>query len=90
MKKYLLIAITFFAAGLLVSSARGGRTQEKGYILEHEKDLAAEQPGPHSGGSNTTAYNFFSKAPDFKLAFRKRILYAGSSIGYHLQKEDEI
>lgn len=90
MKKYLVIAIAFFAAGSLASSAWGRRIQQEGYILEYEKDLAAEQPGPHSGGGNTTAYNFFTKAPGFKLAFRKRLLHAGSSIGYHLQKEDEI
>jgi len=60
------------------------------YILEHEKDIATRQPGPHEGGGNTTAYNFFAKAEDFHLAFRKRILHPGSSIGYHLQKEDEI
>lgn len=60
------------------------------YILEHEKDIAAQQPGPHNGGGTTTAFNFFSKAGNFHLAFRKRILHPGSSIGYHLQKEDEI
>lgn len=66
------------------------RHQQEGYILENEKDIAIEQPGPHKGGGLTTAYPFFSKAPDFKIAFRKRVLRPGSAIGYHLQKEDEI
>lgn len=66
------------------------RHQQEGYILENEKDIAVEQPGPHKGGGLTTAYPFFSKAPDFKIAFRKRVLRPGSAIGYHLQKEDEI
>jgi mannose-6-phosphate isomerase-like protein (cupin superfamily) len=66
------------------------RHQQEGYILEREKDIAVEQPGPHKGGGLTTAYPFFSKAPDFKIAFRKRVLRPGSAIGYHLQKEDEI
>ena len=64
--------------------------QQQGYILEHEKDLAKQEPGPHKGGGLTTAHNFFSEAKDCKLVFRKRILHPGSSIGYHLQKEDEI
>jgi mannose-6-phosphate isomerase-like protein (cupin superfamily) len=34
--------------------------------------------------------SFFSKADGLKMTFRKRILYPGSAIGYHLQKEDEI
>ena len=59
-------------------------------MLEHEKDLATEQPGPHDGGGKSTAYNFFKTVPGFKLAFRKRVLHAGSAIGYHLQKEDEV
>lgn len=88
--KYIAIAITFFLTGLLASHVMGRNTQEPGYILEHEKEIAASQPGPHNGGGNTTACNFFSKAPGFKLAFRKRILHQGSAIGYHLQKEDEI
>ena len=63
--------------------------QEK-YILVHEKDIAKEQAGPHQGGGKTISYPFFEGTADFKMAFRKRILKPGSSIGYHLQKEDEV
>ena len=67
------------------------RTQQpEGYILHHEEDLAVKQAGPHDGGGNTTAYNFFATAKDCKLVFRKRILHPGSAIGYHLQTEHEI
>jgi mannose-6-phosphate isomerase-like protein (cupin superfamily) len=66
------------------------RQQQTGYILEHEKDIAKEQPGPHDGTGTTTGYSFFSKAADLKIVFRKRILKPGASIGYHLQKDDEI
>jgi len=90
MIRYIAIAIIFFVTGLLASQVMGRNTQQAGYILEHEKEIAAPQPGPHDGGGNTTAYNFFSKSPGFKLAFRKRVLHPGSAIGYHLQKEDEI
>ena len=88
MIKYLFIAIFFFASGMLISQVL--TKKQDAYILEHEKEIAAQQPGPHNGGGNTTAFNFFSKATDFHLAFRKRIMHPGSAIGYHLQKEDEI
>jgi mannose-6-phosphate isomerase-like protein (cupin superfamily) len=60
------------------------------YILEHEKDIAKNEPGTHNGGGNTTGYSFFSKADGLKMVFRKRVLHPGSAIGYHLQKEDEV
>jgi mannose-6-phosphate isomerase-like protein (cupin superfamily) len=60
------------------------------YILEHEKDIAQNEPGTHNGGGSTVGYSFFSKADELKLVFRKRVLHPGSAIGYHLQKEDEI
>lgn len=65
-------------------------SQQIGYILEHEKDIANKQPGPHDGGGLTTAFGFFSKASNCKLVFRKRILHPGASIGYHLQEANEI
>ena len=61
-----------------------------GFILEHEQDIKHDEPGSHNGGGNTTAFPFFSKDKSLRIAFRKRILHPGSSIGYHLQKEDEI
>lgn len=64
--------------------------QAQGYILEHEKDIAVEEPGTHNGGGMTTGYTFFKNAKDLKLVFKKRVLRPGSAIGYHLQKEDEI
>lgn len=93
MKKYttvLLIAPLFFATGFFVSRASPNNKQENGYILEHEKELAKEEPGTHDGGGTTNGYNFFGKAENSKLVFRKRSLHPGSAIGYHLQKEDEI
>ena len=66
------------------------RLPQAGYVWEREKDIGVEQPGPHGGGGLTTAYPFFAKSPDLKVAFRKRVLRPGSAIGYHLQKEDEI
>lgn len=66
------------------------KQQQEGYILENERDIKKEDVGPHNGGGSTTAFSFFSKDKSAELAFRKRILHPGSSIGYHLQKQQEI
>jgi mannose-6-phosphate isomerase-like protein (cupin superfamily) len=66
------------------------QTQDKDYILEKEKDIAKEEPGPHNGGGVFHAYSFFNDVPGYQLAFRKRALHPGAAIGYHLQKEDEV
>ena len=89
MKKIFIASITATAL-LIIALLAFARQPQEGYILVHEKDIAAEEPGPHDGGGNTTVYNFFSNARDFKTAFRKRVLHPGSTIGYHLQKVDEV
>ncbi len=70
--------------------AQAQTTEPSQYILEQDAQVAKEQPGPHEGGGNTIAYSFFDGVKDYKTAFRKRTLKPGSSIGYHLQQEDEI
>ena len=59
-------------------------------LIEHDTAVAAQQPGPHGGGGVTTAYSFFTQAPNLHLVFRKRALHPGAAIGYHRQNEDEI
>ena len=81
----LLVVLVF-----VFSFVFGRRYQQQGYILEHEKDIAREQPSPHNGAGMSTGYSFFANARGLKLAFRKRVLKPGSAIGYHLQNEDEI
>jgi mannose-6-phosphate isomerase-like protein (cupin superfamily) len=93
MKKYFLspvAAICIIVLVACVSFAFGKRSQQQGYVLEHEKDIAKQEPGPHNGGGNSVAYGFFSKAENLDLVFRKRVLQPGAAIGYHLQTEDEI
>jgi len=84
------ITILFFMTLVFTHSAFAKKEQDQGYILEHEKDIAKEEPGPHDGGGPSTAYSFFNKATNSKLVFRKRVLHTGAAIGYHLQKEEEI
>lgn len=85
--------LAIFSAGVLSTLAVLAfreKQQQEGYILIHEKDIAVQQAGPHDGGGLTTAYPFFADVKDFKMAFRKRVLQPGSSIGYHLQEIDEV
>ncbi len=86
-----LAAIAFMAAG---AGMHALATQEKpapgGYIIQHDSEVAKEEPGTHNGGGQTVGYSFFSKVPNLKLVFRKRALKPGSGIGLHEQKEDEI
>ena len=82
------LGLFLFAVTLL--SAEAQTTEPGKYIFEQDKQVAKEQPGPHDGGGQTIGYSFFDGVKDFKTAFRKRTLKPGSSIGYHLQQEDEI
>lgn len=81
----ILLGIAWTAAALQRPTAAPG-----GYILERDAEVRANEPGPHSGGGQTTAFSFFKKAPGLTLVFRKRAMKPGSAIGYHLQTEDEI
>ena len=86
MKKYISItlALLFFMAGIFVSKVFS-QQQQNGYVLQHENEVAKNEPAPHNGGGNTTVYNFFNDVKNSKLVFRKRVLHAGAAIGYHLQ-----
>lgn len=84
---FLITALAFcliFLAGFVAV-----KQQDLRYILDHEKEIAKEDVGPHNGGGKTTAYSFFKNFKG-KITFRKRVLHPGSSIGYHLQNEQEI
>ena len=81
MKALFIMAFCLFAVSAF---------SQQPYILEHEKDIAKNEPGTHNGGGSTVGYSFFAKADSLKLTFRKRVLHPGSAIGYHLQKEDEV
>lgn len=87
----LLLAVALCALATTRASALQTPTPVRGgYILERDAEVQKEEPGTHNGGGMTTGYSFFAKAPKLALVFRKRALHAGSGIGYHEQKEDEI
>jgi mannose-6-phosphate isomerase-like protein (cupin superfamily) len=83
------------AAVLGVFASASGIAQQTapkpgGYIVQHDNEVAANEPGPHQGGGTTIGHSFFRNAPNLHLVFRKRVLKPGSGIGYHVQQEDEI
>ncbi|WP_219921592.1 cupin domain-containing protein [Rufibacter sp. XAAS-G3-1] len=75
---------------MAVLSANAQTPEPSKFILERDAQVAQEQVGPHGGGGKTIGYSFFEGVKDYKTAFKKRTLKPGSSIGYHLQKEDEV
>jgi mannose-6-phosphate isomerase-like protein (cupin superfamily) len=90
MIKKLIPIATIFAATFISVKVSAQSTDTSKYILQNDIEVAKEEPGTHNGGGKTIGFNFFGEAKNLKTAFRKRILKPGSSIGYHLQKEDEI
>jgi mannose-6-phosphate isomerase-like protein (cupin superfamily) len=88
---FFVTVIVIFATWTAVAALQRPSAQAPGgFVVERDAEVRANEPGPHAGGGQTTAYSFFKKAPGLTLVFRKRALKPGSAIGYHLQSEDEI
>ncbi|KQM67265.1 cupin [Pedobacter sp. Leaf216] len=86
----LILIVTVFVSIFISLNASGQSNDTSKYILQNDAEIAKEEPGTHNGGGKTIGFNFFGDAKNLKSVFKKRILKSGSSIGYHLQKEDEI
>ena len=69
----LLIAI-LLGTGWAAQTPTTQKPVPGGYIVEHDSEIQRTEPGPHSGGGQTTAYSFFEKTPKLDLIFRKRAL----------------
>jgi mannose-6-phosphate isomerase-like protein (cupin superfamily) len=61
-----------------------------GFIVQHDAEIAKNEPGTHNGGGQTVGYSFFDKTPGMKFVFRKRAFHPGSGVGHHVQHEDEV
>jgi len=88
--KKIAYALVLMLAGAGAHAAIQQKPAPGGYIIEHDADVAKNEPGTHKGGGETIGYSFFAKVPNLKLIFRKRALHPGSGIGLHTQTEDEI
>ena len=80
--------LILFGAGLHAVAMQ--KPAPGGYVIEHDAEVAKNEPGTHNGGGQTVGYSFFRNVPKLGLVFRKRALKPGSGIGLHEQKEDEI
>ncbi|HEY7286501.1 MAG TPA: cupin domain-containing protein [Vicinamibacterales bacterium] len=88
MTRALVFCLAFVAAAATASTQE---TKKKGgYIVQHDADVAKNEPGPHQGPGQTVGYVFFEKTPNLHFSFRKRVLKPGAGIGYHEQHEDEV
>ncbi|WP_378410498.1 cupin domain-containing protein [Rhodocytophaga aerolata] len=63
---------------------------DQGYIFERDSEVEKKGASPHNGKGSSTGYSFFEQAAGYEFAFRKRVLHAGATIGYHTQAEDEV
>jgi mannose-6-phosphate isomerase-like protein (cupin superfamily) len=80
------VGIVIGASAMLVAQnhTRGG------FIVQHDAEIAKNEPGTHNGGGQTIGYSFFDKTPGMKFVFRKRVFHPGSGVGLHEQHEDEV
>src|SRR5262245_47678171 len=92
--RVLVIVISLMGAAAIAAAltvrASAQHAVKGGYIVQHDEQIARQEPGTHDGGGQTVGYSFFDKTPGMKFVFRKRALKPGSGIGYHEQKEDEV
>jgi mannose-6-phosphate isomerase-like protein (cupin superfamily) len=90
MKLIKAVALIALGAGMHAGVQAMQTPAPGGYIIEHDADIARNEPGTHNGGGETVGYSFFRSVPNLKLVFRKRAFKPGSGVGHHVQKEDEI
>src|SRR5712691_6742943 len=80
-------------AGLIIGASAVLIAQQHvkgGFIVQHDAEIAKNEPGTHNGGGQTIGYSFFDKTPGMKFIFRKRALHPGAGVGLHEQHEDEV
>ena len=86
-------------AGMVLGALAGGTAVQVtaqpakargGFIVQHDAEIARNEPGTHDGGGQTIGYSFFDKTPGMKFVFRKRALHPGAGVGPHEQHEDEV
>jgi len=88
--RLVVVAAGLMACGAGLHALVAQTPSPGGYIVEHDADVARNEPGTHNGGGQTVGYSFFRSVPNLKLVFRKRAFKPGSGVGHHVQKEDEI
>ena len=88
--KQLVIGMAIGIAATAIVGRMAAQSAKGGFIVQHDADIAKNEPGTHNGGGQTIGYSFFAKATGLPFVFRKRALHPGSGIGLHTQTEDEV
>jgi mannose-6-phosphate isomerase-like protein (cupin superfamily) len=83
-----VVGVAIGAAGMRVVAQPA--KVKGGFIVQHDAEIAKNEPGTHNGGGQTIGYSFFDKTPGMKFVFRKRALHQGAGVGPHEQHEDEV
>ena len=83
----MVLGMCIGAAAVLVAQTDA---KQGGFIVQHDAEIAKNEPGTHNGGGQTIGYSFFDKTPGMKFVFRKRALHPGAGVGPHEQHEDEV
>jgi mannose-6-phosphate isomerase-like protein (cupin superfamily) len=83
-----VVGVAIGAAGMRLAAQPA--KVKGGFIVQHDADIAKNEPGTHNGGGQTIGYSFFDKTPGMRFVFRKRALHAGAGVGSHEQHEDEV
>jgi mannose-6-phosphate isomerase-like protein (cupin superfamily) len=83
-----VVGVAIGAAGMRVMAQPA--KVKGGFIVQHDAEIAKNEPGTHNGGGQTIGYSFFDKTPGMKFVFRKRALHQGAGVGPHEQHEDEV
>ncbi|MDB5420695.1 MAG: cupin 2, conserved barrel [Brevundimonas sp.] len=86
-----MIATLLFAAALQTAAHAAPATPVHPMVIVREADVRVEQnPPPHNGVGQSTAWRLSDQAPHRNFEFRKRTLHPGSSIGLHVLTHDEV
>ena len=83
-----VVGVAIGAAGMRVMAQPA--KVKGGFIVQHDAEIAKNEPGTHNGGGQTIGYSFFDKTPGMKFVLRKRALHQGAGVGPHEQHEDEV
>src|SRR3954467_2600679 len=89
MKTIAAVVVGMFIGAAAMLGAQPAKVKG-GFIVQHDADIAKNEPGTHDGGGQTIGYSFFDKTPGMKFVFRKRALHPGAGVGPHEQHEDEV
>jgi mannose-6-phosphate isomerase-like protein (cupin superfamily) len=60
------------------------------FLLKHDAEVMVNEPAPHQGVGQTTAYRYFDELKDAGVIFRKRALHPGAANGLNVLKHDEV